>query len=225
MNPEEAIFEIAYRAGVGHYEISLDDALNETERRESLSSAAFRFEEALTSGHAPDVEDEFDCRTRLAIVLVHLNYKGNADISQNGLSDGLKKALEQLERALTLDARAGGKFLIDRRVAATILLQLDTLWLSQSSYTYKRFGAVTALKYLEDKLKLLKHLGGVNLPGLCAMLFQYSTETGSPGIGEDWLRRAAKGETYEDVARGTRFYSASSQYKQKAQQMLSQWEA
>jgi hypothetical protein len=54
------------------------------------------------------------------------------------------------------------------------------------------------------------------------MLFQYWTEIGSPGIGEEWLRRAADGETYEDVASGTRFYSMSIQYKTMAQQMLDQ---
>ncbi len=162
---------------------------------------------------------------RLGIALVHLNYRSNADISQSGLTNGLCRAVNQLEEALKLDARLLGRFLSDRRVAANILLQLDTLWMSQSSHTYKQSGASPALKYLEEKLRMLEHLRDVNLPGMCSMLFQYWTEVGSPSMGERWLRRAANGETYEDVAKGTFFCSASSQYKKAAQQMLTQWDS
>ena len=105
---------------------------------------------------------------------------------------------------MKLDAAARGQLLKDRRLAAEILLCLDSLWLAQSSYRYKRFGASGALGYLQDKPKLFEHIG-VNLPGLCAMLFQYWTEVGSLATGEQWLRRATNGETFEDVASGTRF--------------------
>ncbi len=65
MNREDAVFQIAYRAGIGHYEIGYDETLSESERQENLSSATVRFEEALESGGMPNEEDVFDCRTRL----------------------------------------------------------------------------------------------------------------------------------------------------------------
>lgn len=226
MNQEEAIFTISYMAGIGHYEIGYDATLSDSERRDNLSKAANRFEEALGTlklGYVPDKEAEFDCHVRLALVLVSLYYRNNADISQNGLSEELERAVEQLEEALKLDARVGGKFLSDRRVAATILLPLDTLWTSQSLNTYTRLGSLSVVKYLQDRVKLLEYLGGVNLPGVCSMLYLHWSEVGSPSIGEGWLKRAVNGETYEDVAREMFFCSASLQYKKKAQEMLTQW--
>lgn len=225
MNPKQGIFEISYMAGLAHYSSAYDESLSQSERQENLLSAVGRFEEALSEGLARDQEEEFDCRTRLGIALVQLNYKNNGEISQNGLSNGLARAVEHLEHALKIDANDEGSFLRDRRVAATVLLQLDTLWLAESSHQYKLYGAISALKYVSSKVKLLEHLGGIYLPGVCAVLFQYWTETGSPGIGEEWLRRAAQAETFDDVASGTFFCSTSSQYKNSARQMLNQLNA
>src|ERR1051326_268779 len=224
MNPEEQ-FLVSYMLGKTNLELALSDQFGESERNEKLLFAARCFESALDSGYIPpdDKESELSCRVKLAMLLVQFNYRDNADISRNGLSKGLDRAVRELEEALKIDAHTKGRFLSDRKLAADILLCLDSLWLAQSSHLYKRLGALTALRYLKDKPKLMEHLGSINLPGVCAMLFQYWTETGSPGIGEDWLRRAANGETYEDVARGTAFSSAALQYKKTAQQMLTQW--
>lgn len=227
MNQEEQ-FVFDYMLGRTNLELALTGQLTESERNEKLSFAAHCFEQALDSAYVvpeDERETEFDCRVKLAMLLVQFNYRDNADISQNGLSRGLDRAVKELEKALKIDAATKGHFLSDRRLAAEVLLCLDSLWMAQSSHLYKRLGALSALIYLKDKPKLIEHLGSTNLPGVCAMLFHYWTETGSPGVGEDWLRRGARGETYEDVASGTRFCSASSQYKKKAQQMLTQWRA
>lgn len=225
MNEEEQ-FIFDYMLGRANLEAALSGQLPESERDDKLSFAAQCFKKALDSGYVPteeEKESEFDCRVKLALLLVHFNYRGNADISQKGLSEtGLERAVKELEEALNIDASLEGQLLSDRRLAADVLLCLDSLWLAQSSHLYKRLGALTALQYLQNKWKSLEHLGSINLPGVCSMLFQYWTEIGNPGIGEDWLRRAADGETFEDVAKGTRFCSASSQYKKIAQEMLAQ---
>ena len=224
MNQEEQ-FVFDYMLGRANLDFALSDQVSESERREKLFFAARCFEKALDSGYVPapdEKESEFDCRVTLALLLVEFNYQNNSDISQKGFSSPLKRAATELEKALKIDASANGQFLSDRKLAATILLCLDTLWLAKSSYIYKQSGAAAALKYLQDKSKLLEYLDGICLPGICAMLFQYWTEVGNSGIGEHYLRRSANGETFEDVASGTRFYVLSAHYKRTAQQMLTQ---
>jgi hypothetical protein len=226
MNQEEQ-FIVNYMTGLSNLEVALAGQVGESERQEKLLFAARCFERALDSGYSfpPDEkESEVDCRVKLAMLLVQFNYQDNSTISKSGLSTELARAVKELEETLKLDAAARGQLLKDRRLTAEILLCLDSLWLAQSSYRYKRFGASGALGYLQDKPKLFEHIGDVNLPGLCAMLFQYWTEVGSPATGEQWLRRAANGETFEDVASGTRFCIQSTHYKGMAQRMLSQRE-
>jgi hypothetical protein len=226
MDKEEQ-FVVNYMTGRSTLEIALASEVDESERQEKLLFAARCFERALASKYeipSDEKESELDCRVKLAMILVQLNYQDNSTISKNGLSSGLTRAVKELEETLTIDAAAQGQLLKDRRLAAEILLCLDSLWLAQSSYRYKQLGASGALGYLQDKPKLFEHFGGVNLPGLCAMLFQYWTEVGSPGIGKEWLRRAANGETFEDVVSGSRFCIQSTHYKRMAQQMWSQLE-
>ncbi len=227
MNEEEKQFVVNYMTGRSTLQAALAGQFSESERQEKLVFASHCFERALASGYlipSDEKESEFDCRVRLAMLLVQFNYRDNATISKNGLSADLDRAVKELEEAIKIDASIGGELLKDRRLAAEILLCLDSLWLAQSSYRYKRFGASGALGYLQDKPKLLEHLDDINLPGLCAMLFQYWTEVGSPTIGDQWLRRAASAETFEDVASGTQFCAQSTHCKRMAQQMLNQGE-
>jgi hypothetical protein len=227
MNREEQ-FIVNYMTGRSTLEAALAGQAGDSERQEKLLFDARCFERALDSGYAlpsDEKESEIDCRVKLAMLLVQFNYQDNSTISKSGLSTGLARAVKELEESLKIDAAAQGELLKDRRLAAEILLCLDSLWLAQSSYRYKRFGASGALGYLQDKPKLFEHLVGIDLPGLCAMLFQYWTEVGSPAIGEQWLRRAANGETFEDVASGTRFCIQSAHFKGMAQRMLSQRDA
>jgi hypothetical protein len=158
-----------------------------------------------------------------------LSQKHLADFS--GLSNfyGLNRAIEELEKSLMLDTQIEEKMFNDRTVASVAFLPLDTIWMCQSMFIEKQSGVRNVIDYLESKMRLLDYLGDVNLPGTCFMLYthymHYLESETDPSTyyfhrADDWLKRAANRETYEDVAKGTMFCIASLHYKKQAQEKL-----
>jgi hypothetical protein len=217
-------FIVPYMMGRTAFNEAFDSSLSDSKRIESLDQAAYFFDKAL--GLAPDEESEMDCHRLLGAVLFTQNFRDPADIARSGLSSfpGLSKSIAEQEKALELDARIGGKFFGDRSIASEVLLRLDTVWSYESFHIDQRSGALQAAKYLEEKLKLLNYLGGVDLPATCfALYLHYSDQKLGQSMyyfstALDWLKRAPQGEAYEDVAQGSMFGSAALHAKKQAQE-------
>ena len=221
---------VPYMMGSTTVDEVFDKALSGLEREEKLSSAIFYFEKALEAlKAAPDLDMEQECHRRLGLTLLYLYFRDPVEIAESGLSEypDLKRAVEELETALDLETKVQEKMFTDRNIASAALLPLDTIWMYQSMQINQQSGPQHAVNYLESKVKLLDQLGGVNLPGTCSMLHthylsclesQSSPSSYDSFKADDFLNRAASGETYEDVAAGTRFCIASSHYKKKAQE-------
>lgn len=227
MSQSETEFMVRYMMGSTAFDEVFDKQLTGPEREEKLSSAAYHFERALES--ASDLDSKQECHRRLGIALVYLHFRDPVEIAEAGLSKfpDLSRAVDELETSLALDAQVEEKMFTERDVASNVLLPLDTLWIYESIHVEKQSGPKKAIEYLEAKMRLLEPLGNVNLPGACSMLHthymsylesQANPSTYSLQKAEDWLNRAVNGETYEDVAKGTRFYAASLHYKKKAEE-------
>jgi hypothetical protein len=227
MSQSETEFMVRYMMGSTAFDEVLDKKLTGSEREEKLSSAAYYFERALES--AMDLDSKQECHRRLGIALLYLHFRDPVEIAEAGLSKfpDLSRAVEELETSLALDAQVEEKMFAERDVASNVLLPLDTLWMYESIHVEKQAGPKKAIEYLEAKMRLLEPLGDVNLPGTCSMLhthyMSYLESQADPSTysfhkAEDWLDRAVNGETYEDVAKGTRFCAASIHYKKKAEE-------
>lgn len=207
-----------------------DKRLSGVEREDKLLSAVRHFEAALKAlKSTPDLDMEQECHRRLGLTLLQLYICDPVEIAASGLHKrpDLERAVNEMEKALELEAKVQEKMFTDRAIASAVLLPLDTIWMYQSMYTDQMLGPEQAVKYLESKMEILDPLGGVNLPGTCFMLHTHylsCLESQSPPSSYDsfkadqYLEKAVNGEAYEDVAAGTTFCVASSHYKKKAQE-------
>jgi len=170
------------------------------------------YEEALSLGLTG--RDEIECHARLGGVffLKGQCFEGLDKVFDEGLysTPFYHRYVTEMEKALKLDAQRGDEFFRYAEDRNALLAPLALLWVADSKFIKKRdrYGHLSAISYLDAKVRLLDYLGGSYFPTLFFELGSLYAEIAKVsardqlGNGEkaiEWFKRAANAEVATDI--------------------------